>query len=131
MRGERCGCAHERSTARTANQRRRGRLRTEPTERPIGAASEDASRDCGVRVERVEHPLAAARAAGRNPDDIGIESWISVGTRTPDDWINDVRARKAFGATHLSVNTMNAGITSVEGHIEAVRKFKEAVEGEL
>lgn len=81
--------------------------------------------------ELIETMRSRARAAGRNPDDIGIESWISVGNRTPDDWIEDVRARKEFGATHLSVNTMNAGISSVEGHIEAVRKFKEAVEGEL
>lgn len=81
--------------------------------------------------ELIETMRSRARAAGRNPDDIGIESWISVGNRTPDDWIEDVRARKAFGATHLSVNTMNAGISSVEGHIEAVRRFKEAVESEL
>jgi hypothetical protein len=34
-----------------------------------------------------------------------------------------------MGATHISVNTMNAGIDSVDGHIEAIRRFREMAEG--
>jgi len=33
------------------------------------------------------------------------------------------------GATHLSVNTMRAGLKGPDQHIEAIRRFKEAVSG--
>jgi hypothetical protein len=33
------------------------------------------------------------------------------------------------GATHLSVNTMKAGLTGPDQHIEAIKRFKETVSG--
>ena len=70
-----------------------------------------------------------ARDAGRDPASIGVESWISIGGKTPDDWVKDAVTWKELGATHLSVNTMNAGLKSPQDHIDAVQRFKEAVEG--
>ena len=70
-----------------------------------------------------------ARDAGRDPASIGIESWISIGGKTPDDWVKDAVTWKELGATHLSVNTMNAGLKSPQDHIDAVQRFKEAVDG--
>ncbi len=70
-----------------------------------------------------------ARQAGRDPDAIGIESWITIAGRDPDAWAEEARAWKAAGATHISVNTMRAGFDSVGAHIEAIRRFKDAVSG--
>ncbi len=34
-----------------------------------------------------------------------------------------------IGATHLSVNTMNAGFSTVKEHIDAAQRVKEVVSG--
>jgi probable F420-dependent oxidoreductase len=64
---------------------------------------------------------------GRDLDDIGIETWVSASRGDPDDWANDVREWTGLGATHISINTMGAGLTSVEQHISAIRTFAEVV----
>lgn len=38
-------------------------------------------------------------------------------------------AWRQLGATHLSLNTMGAGLTSPAEHIRAIRRYKEAVTG--
>jgi len=68
-----------------------------------------------------------ARQAGRDPTAIGIEGRISLGKGSPDDWAKELQAWRQLGATHLAVNTMNAGLDSPAKHIEAIRRFKEAV----
>jgi len=68
-----------------------------------------------------------AREAGRDPGSIGIEGRVAIADRSPDDWVKDVSAWKSLGATHLSVNTMKAGLSSPSAHIDAIRRFKEAV----
>jgi probable F420-dependent oxidoreductase len=68
-----------------------------------------------------------AREAGRDPASIGIEGRISVATRTPDVWVEEAEAWRKLGATHLSVNTMNAGLRSPDDHIKAIRQFKETL----
>jgi len=39
-----------------------------------------------------------------------------------------VIAWRDIGATHLSVNTRSAGLSFPEGHIEAIRRFKDVLE---
>ncbi len=78
----------------------------------------------GELIQRVRDMAAAE---GRSPDDIGIESWVSIRGRPQDEWMADVEAWVALGATHISVNTMNAGLTSPQGHIDAITRFKDAV----
>ncbi len=68
-------------------------------------------------------------AAGRDPDSIGIESWVSIGRGSPDDWAAAVDSWRELGATHISVNTMNAGLSTPAEHIDAIRRFKEVVGG--
>ncbi len=68
-------------------------------------------------------------AAGRDPDSIGIESWVSIGRGSPDDWAAAVESWRELGATHISVNTMNAGLSTPADHIDAIRRFKEQVGG--
>jgi probable F420-dependent oxidoreductase len=68
-----------------------------------------------------------AQEAGRDPAAIGIEGRINFGAGTPDTWAQEAEAWQKVGATHLSVNTMRAGLGSPEAHIKAIRQFKEAV----
>lgn len=67
------------------------------------------------------------REAGRDPKAIGIEGRVNLGRGTPDDWTKAAADWRALGATHLSVNTMGAGLQSPQDHIHAMRRFKEGV----
>ncbi len=77
----------------------------------------------------IERIRAVAAAAGRDPSGIGIEARVSIAGGTPEDWRRAVEGWQALGATHLGVNTMNAGLQSPQAHIEAIRRFKDAVAG--
>ena len=68
-----------------------------------------------------------AKAAGRDPGDIGIEGRVSVASGSPDDWAKSAAAWDEMGASHLSVNTMRAGLSGPDQHIDAIRRFKDAV----
>lgn len=77
--------------------------------------------------EMIERTRAYARAAGRDPGKIGFEARVSIGGKNPDDWAREVEGWRALGATHLTVNTMKAGLNAPREHIDAIRRFKEAV----
>jgi probable F420-dependent oxidoreductase len=65
--------------------------------------------------------------AGRDPASIGIEGRISIAGKTPDQWAAEVAAWRELGATHISVNTMRAGLNMPQSHIDAIRTFRQAV----
>lgn len=69
------------------------------------------------------------RQAGRDPATIGIEAVVGLKDGDPDRWRQSVAAWQSLGATHLTVNTMNAGLASPQAHIDAIRRFKDAIEG--
>jgi probable F420-dependent oxidoreductase len=84
-------------------------------------APDDAGR---ATIERMH---GYARAAGRDPAAIGIEGRISLADSKPDDWSRLAEAWGTLGATHLSVNTMRAGLKTPDAHIDAIRRFREGV----
>ncbi|OBE96270.1 LLM class F420-dependent oxidoreductase [Mycobacterium sp. 852002-10029_SCH5224772] len=110
-----------------------------PTQRPIpvwfGAASDRAYERAGrlgdgwfPMVEPgpgLDHALeqvnGAAESAGRNPQSIGMEARVSW-TGDPDKLAADIAAWKAAGASHLSVNTMKAGLAHVDDHLAALER---------
>ena len=68
----------------------------------------------------------AAEAADRDPATIAMEgrvNWSGDLDRTR----REVERWRGLGATHLSVNTMGAGLRSVEEHIEVLARVAEAV----
>ena len=67
-----------------------------------------------------------AREAGRDPGDIGIDGSIRVADRSQEEWVLDALAWRDIGATHLSVNTRNAGLSFPDGHIDVIQRFMEA-----
>ncbi len=78
---------------------------------------------------RIAEMREHAKKAGRNPEDIGIEGRVSISQGNPSDWAKQAAAWDEIGATHLSVNTMRAGLKGPDQHIEAIKRFKDAVSG--
>jgi probable F420-dependent oxidoreductase len=76
---------------------------------------------------QVELMRESARGAGRDPDALGLEARLSIGQVSEAEWIRFAEAWRALGATHLSVNTMGAGLASPQAHIEALRRVKDAL----
>ena len=70
-----------------------------------------------------------ARDAGRDPAQIGVEGRISLAESGPDAWGGLAEAWRKVGATHLSVNTMRAGLETPGDHIDAIRRFHQAMTG--
>ena len=82
----------------------------------------------GAGQERIAEMRALAQGYGRNPADIGIEGRVALmDSSNPDDWNRLAAAWDEAGATHLSINTMRAGLQGPDQHIDAIRRFKEAV----
>ena len=79
--------------------------------------------------ERIGQMREQARAAGRDPADIGIEGRLNIAGGDPDSWSQAAAAWAEAGATHLSINTMRAGLEGPEAHIKAIEDFKQAVAG--
>ncbi len=75
---------------------------------------------CRAAIEKIR---AYAKDAGRDANAIGIEGRISYGHGLPEAWAKDLQAWKSLGASHLSFNTMKAGLNSPSAHIEALRQF--------
>ena len=80
-------------------------------------------------AELMSNMWRQADEAGRDRASIGVESWVSIGRADEDEQKRLAERWRELGATHISVNTMNAGLDSVQGHIEAIGRFREVVEG--
>ncbi len=85
----------------------------------------------GPPDEKVRGSLERLRTyveeAGRDPESVGIEARLDVARVPPQEWLPQTEAWRSLGATHISVNTMNAGLASPEDHIETIRRYKEAL----
>jgi probable F420-dependent oxidoreductase len=68
----------------------------------------------------------AAIEAGRDPDSIGMEGRLTWHS-DPGKIADGLRAWARAGATHVSVNTMGAGLRSVDDHLAALQIAAEAV----
>ena len=79
---------------------------------------------CRQMIEKIR---SLAKDAGRNPDAIGVEGRVSFGTGLPEAWLKELQAWQSLGATHVSFNTMKAGLNSPSAHIEAMRRFSKVM----
>ncbi len=75
----------------------------------------------------IETIKSHAKEAGRDPSSIGIEGRVGVAGGAPEKWAAAIAQWKELGATHLSVNTMKAGLTGASAHIDAIRRFIDAI----
>ena len=76
-------------------------------------------------TETVERLRGYIRDAGRTVDAVGIEGRISMFNTPEDAWGATLEGWRDLGATHVSFNTMNAGLTSPRDHIDAIRRLRE------
>jgi probable F420-dependent oxidoreductase len=65
-------------------------------------------------------------AAGRDRASFGIEGRAAIADGGPDDWRRQAEGWKSLGATHLGINTMQAGLANPRAHIDAIRRYREA-----
>ncbi|GFG75917.1 LLM class F420-dependent oxidoreductase [Mycobacterium botniense] len=69
----------------------------------------------------------AAADAGRDPDGIAMEGRVTWRGNVPE-LLDKLRAWADTGATHVSINTMGAGLTSVDDHLAVLASVAEAAE---
>jgi hypothetical protein len=69
----------------------------------------------------------AAIDAGRDPSALGMEGRVSWTDAGVDKVVDHVGRWRAAGASHLSINTMNAGLGSIDGHIAALAETANAL----
>jgi probable F420-dependent oxidoreductase len=77
--------------------------------------------------ETLERLRNYIKEAGRDPSSVGIEARVNASDGDPDEWHRQTKTWQTLGATHIAINTMNAGFTSPDQHIEAIRRYKETV----
>ncbi len=80
--------------------------------------------DYDAALERIS---AAAEAAGRDPAAIQIEPRVSY-RGSVADLAAEANAWRERGVTHLSVNTMGAGLGAVDGHLAVLAEIAAALE---
>lgn len=70
----------------------------------------------------------SAEEAGRNPADIAMEGRLNWRPDITRDEIQQIAgAWRATGASHISVDTMEQGLASVEQHLEALAQVSDAL----
>jgi len=77
-------------------------------------------------VPYIERIHEAARAVGRAPSEIGIEGRVSVADLNVAQQVELAREWEAIGCTHVSLNTMGAGLDTPAAHLEAIGAFRAA-----
>jgi probable F420-dependent oxidoreductase len=75
--------------------------------------------------EALDRLSAYLEAEGRSWDEFGLEPRVHYGDADSKRWRQTLDEWQAAGATHLSFNTMNAGLEGVEAHMDALRRFAE------
>ena len=77
-------------------------------------------------------------AAGRDPAQIGIEAWVSMGTGSEADWARETRFWKSAGASHICLTTTfnrrhhkRIPGHTLSDHLAALRRYHAAVAAEL
>jgi probable F420-dependent oxidoreductase len=83
-------------------------------------------------IAAIERLRGYAQAAGRDPSAVGIECGVRVThDGAPQRWVDDAKAYRALGATHLRISTMGGGFTTPAEHLAAWLRWHELVAPEL
>ena len=85
-------------------------------------------------VEEFDKLRAYTEAEGRDPNQMGLEVWVSTGAGTPDDWRREFEFWQQAGVTHITVNNCYdrfhhqriPGHTLAD-HIEGIERYRAAV----
>jgi hypothetical protein len=69
----------------------------------------------------------AAVEAGRDPETLGMHAQASWGSGGVDAIARQAELWREAGSTYLSINTMNAGFTSLDQHLDALAAAADAL----
>lgn len=84
--------------------------------------------DPGPALDEAKALVAqGAVAAGRDPDRLGMEGIVSWTEAGAGRVLEETLQWEQAGATHVSINTMQAGLGSVAGHLAALAESAEAL----
>jgi probable F420-dependent oxidoreductase len=82
----------------------------------FGARTQTEAPNNKARIE------AKLRGLGRDAASFGFES-VQQYSRGDNQWPGDIAAWREAGGSHISVVTMGANLTTVDGHIEAIKRW--------
>jgi probable F420-dependent oxidoreductase len=83
----------------------------------------------GPRLDEAREIIEqAAVEAGRDPSKLGMEGRISWGEGGAAKLVSQTAQWRDAGATHVSINTMGAGLASIDEHLEVLGASAEAIE---
>jgi hypothetical protein len=76
---------------------------------------------------------AAARDAGRSPDDVVLVPRLmnSRDGGGPKAWLSYARFWKDLGAQYVIFSTMRGGFTTPDQHLHLARQFKDLIQSSL
>lgn len=75
----------------------------------------------------IERLRTYIKEAGRDISEVGIEAAINVREGDLDEQMRQTEQWRQIGATHITLNTMGAGFRSLDEHLDALRRYKEAI----
>jgi len=79
--------------------------------------------------ELIDYMRGVREKAGRSMDGFGIQAQAQFAGGTPERWQSHAAKWREAGATHLAVATHNAGETDVDGHLDRICQYRDAVAG--
>jgi probable F420-dependent oxidoreductase len=63
--------------------------------------------------------------AGRSLDEVGLGVWLPIRSVSADDWADNASAWRELGVTDLTVDFMGAGLSTIDDHLDALRRVAE------
>lgn len=75
----------------------------------------------------IDHLHGYAREVGRDPHSLGIEARLTISLVPEPEWASYAAAWRALGATHIGINTMGAGFTTLDQHLAALTRARDAL----
>ena len=84
----------------------------------------------GALPSQIEGVRAAARAGGRNPDNIGIECMQPLGDCGVAE-LDRLKSLRDMGVTHTAVTTMSHRLSKPAAHVDAIKRYWDSVASKL
>jgi probable F420-dependent oxidoreductase len=83
--------------------------------------------DIETLPERIERLKQGVANQGRDPNAFEIRVQTGFASKAPDEWAKDAEMYEGMGVDFLCFSTMGAGLAGPRDHIDAMRRYKEAV----
>jgi probable F420-dependent oxidoreductase len=76
--------------------------------------------------ESIERMRGYAVAAGRKPEDVGVETAMSLNQVPEAGWAGFIDGWRTLNADYMAINTMGMGFTSLQQHLDALKRVADA-----